>query len=247
MVSISIMAHESRREFIPYIHEKLGYECPVAWDRYQDRRETGRRAWQLHDPEASHHLVLQDDVLLPRDLPQTLEQLVKIIPDQPISLFANDKKPWDKFIDKCRRRSFEVRWLVMPRLNWGPAILLPVKHIAPMLDWMARHVFLPNYDMAIAYYYLAARGLPVWYTMPSLVDHRTDGESLVWTLQSQKGRQARYFLGEGVSGAVLNWQGEVVCELTPMSKYLRYLMVVNESWRLRRDGNQVIQLKQSQP
>ena len=234
-VSISIMAHESRKEYIPYIHEKLGYECPVAWERGLGRRDTGARAWVLHDPKATHHLVLQDDVLLSTGLPGVLGKLVEAVPDQPISLFAHDRKAWNKLIDQCARRCMVVRWLVLQRLNWGPAVMLPVKDIEPMIAWTERNVFLPNYDMAIAYYYLSARGVPIWYCMPSLVDHRCEGESLVWDKKNQKGRRARYFVGEQQSGMMLDWRGENVYEIEPMEKYLRNLMLINESCRLKAD------------
>lgn len=248
MVSISIMAHEARREFIPYIQDKLGYECPVAWERGLGRRDTGRRAWELHDPAASHHLVLQDDVILSRNLPATLEKLVAVIKDQPISLFTNNKKPYDDLVEQCRDWCFQVRWLLLKRLNWGPAVLLPTRHIANLLAWTERNVFMPNYDAAIGYYYML-RGLPVWYTAPSLVDHRTDGDSLVWSVKSQQGRSAKWFIGEDMDGSQLDWQGgEVVCEPTSMRKYLQQHMAINEAWRLRQlNAQESMRIIQEQP
>src|SRR5574340_301503 len=162
------MAHPKRAAFIPYIFSRLGQEVPVAWDTKDDRWDTGRRAWELHDPAATHHLVLQDDVIICKDLLRTLPYLVDAAPNRPISLFARNKAKWNPLIKLCEKNK-AVRWLVMPRLNWGPAILLPVPDIKPMLKWIDKNCYMPNYDVRIALFYLI-QNQPIWYTMPSLVD-----------------------------------------------------------------------------
>ena len=236
-VSVSIMAHPSRKKYIGYLFAKLGRVVPVAWDRGLGRWDTGRRAWELHDPEASHHLVLQDDVLLSRDLLAALPVVVAGAPLQPISLFACNKRPWNPLIDKCRQEAEKVRWLILQRLNWGPAILLPQEDIAPMLAWVEGNCHMPNYDVRIAYWYLTW-GRPIWYTMPSLVDHRTEGHSLVWPLPNQNGRQARWFIGKEACGTDLNWKSRAIQEALPLEDYLRLTETLNEKCR-RAKGRQV--------
>jgi len=230
-ISVSIMAHPSRAAFIPPLFAALGQEVPVAWDQIGNRWDTGRRAWELHDPAASHHLVLQDDVILSRDLLRALPRVIAAAPDRPISLFVRNKKRWNHLVAQCRRDGRRGgRWLVLQRLNWGPAVLLPVADIAPMLAWVEAHCHMPNYDVRIAYWYLT-QGRPVWYTMPSLVDHRIDGESLVWTLHSQVNRYARWFIGEDRCGAALDWRGQTVTEPTPLETYLAKTAAINEKYR----------------
>jgi hypothetical protein len=229
-ISVSVMAHPSRAAFIPYIFEKLGREVPVAWDRISNRWDTGRRAWQLHDPEASHHLVLQDDVILSRDLPRALPKVIAGVQDQPISLFARNKKHWNPLIQQCLMNRRRVRWMILQRLNWGPAVLLPVADIAPMLAWVDEHCHMPNYDVRIGYWYLT-QGRPVWYTMPSLVDHRIEGDSLVWNLRSQAGRYAKFFIGEEQCGADLNWKGQALVESISLATYLDKTAAINDKYR----------------
>lgn len=230
-ISVSIMAHPSRKDFIPCIFDKLGREVPVAWDRINNRWDTGRRAWELHDPAASHHLVLQDDVLLSKDLLTALPKVVAAIPDQPISLFVRHKRRWNPLVLKCQRRP-RVRWLILQRLNWGPAVLLPVQDIAPMLAWVEANCHMPNYDVRIGYWYLT-QNRPVYYTMPSLVDHRIEGDSLVWNLKSQEGRHAAHFIGQDVCGADLDWRGLAVREEIPLPDYLRATAEINEKYRMK--------------
>jgi hypothetical protein len=229
-ISVSIMAHPSRKAFIPYIFEKLGQEVSVAWDQISNRWDTGKRAWQLHDPAASHHLVLLDDVILSRNLLAVLPKVIAGAPGQPISLFARNKKHWNPLIEQCLQDRRRVRWLVLQRLNWGPAVLLPTADIAPMLAWVDEHCHMPNYDVRIGYWYLTQRR-PVWYTMPSLVDHRIEGDSLVWNLKSQANRYARFFIGEDNSGAHLTWHGKALVEPSSLESYLIKTAAINEKYR----------------
>lgn len=232
-VSVSIMAHPSRAHFIPSIFAALGQEVPVAWDEISNRWDTGKRAWLQHDPAATHHLVLQDDVILSKNLLAALPKVVAAVPDRAISLFIRNKRRWNPLVFKCQRRERKVRWLVLCRLNWGPAVMLPTKDIAPMLAWVDENCYMPNYDVRIGYYYLAVKNRPVWYTMPSLVDHRTEGDSLVWNLRSQAGRFAPYFIGIDQSGADLDWRiREMIREQVPMADYLAATAAVNEKYRM---------------
>lgn len=236
-VSISIMAHERRKQFIPYIFDRLGGKCPVAWDRRNNRWDTGRRAWELHDPGATHHLVLQDDVILSKDLPAAVQKVATARPAGPVSLFARNKTAWNELIKHCARHRQTVRWLVLNFINWGPALLLPVRDIAPMLAWVEEnHCQMPNYDVRIGWYYLH-RGLPCYYTMPSLVDHRTEGDSLAYpAMRTQAARFARFFIGEENSGADLAWNGQEVVESRPRERYLQWIDQVNRRWEKKNKG-----------
>src|SRR5690606_20533277 len=59
-LSVSIMAHPARAGFVSELAARLD-DAPVAWDTDGVRWHTGRRAWELHDPTADWHLVVQDD------------------------------------------------------------------------------------------------------------------------------------------------------------------------------------------
>jgi len=54
---------------------------------------------------------------------------------------------------------------------WGVGILIPSSHIEPMLEFVDDRT--EPYDTRIGIFYQRNR-LPVYYTMPSLVDHDDD-------------------------------------------------------------------------
>lgn len=66
-VSFAIMAHPSRighvEAMLARLVEQGAVNVPVAVDN--DRRgawETAKRAWNMYNPKATHHVVLQDDI-----------------------------------------------------------------------------------------------------------------------------------------------------------------------------------------
>jgi hypothetical protein len=227
-ISISIMAHPKRKHMIEHICHRLGYEPPISWESGGGRWETGKSAWMMHDKNATHHLVLQDDSLPCLDLPQTVERVVEIVPDKPISLFARSKKYYNNFIELARRK--KASFMVLGRLNWGVAVLLPTKDIVPMIDYADRECRLPNYDMRIALYYLSL-GILTYYTMPSLVGHRTNGGSLVWKTfeKQQHNRYARYFIGSAKSGLTIKWNDKTVVENKSVEGYYKRLKASSDA------------------
>ena len=76
-LSVSVMAHPSRSHWVHELRERVGIEyANVAWDRGLGIWDTCSRAWEMHDPAATHHLVLQDDALPCRDLLAGLEAAI---------------------------------------------------------------------------------------------------------------------------------------------------------------------------
>jgi len=244
MLSVSIMAHPKRKELIPYLHEKVGYKCAVAWDDDNTIWNTSKKAWLQYDKKATHHLVLQDDALLCEDFIPGVAHLINIVPDKPISLFAmkrksyimNGKKITDikYYIRECKEKN--MRWLVLNKLNWGVSVLLPTKFIRPMISYVDKHCYFPQDDFRIAYYFLH-KGIPIWHPIPSLVDHRTEGGSLVSPLymgrDSQKGRCAEYFIGENVSALSVNWNIGCIAERELIDDYYAYMVSFNSKHKNR--------------
>lgn len=72
-LSIAIMMHPSRREFLPYLEERLG-PVPVAMDRGLGVWDTCKRAWEC--ATGDWHLVVQDDALICRDFRQRIRPLI---------------------------------------------------------------------------------------------------------------------------------------------------------------------------
>lgn len=213
-LSAAIMAHPQRADMVQLLAERLDDEAPVVWDEIQSRWDTGRRAMLAYDPRATHHVVLQDDILIPRNLLAGLKRMLHYVPsDVPICGYVGRLRPQqDRVRDLvAKARAVNASFLTMRQLHWGPLIVVPVKHI----DAMIAHcdpLNIPNYDMRISRYW-EDHDYRVWYTWPSVVDH-ADGPSLVpgriTTRHATSSRIAHEFCGEEVSVLDLPWDGPVI-------------------------------------
>ena len=203
MTSFTVMAHPVRRVFAESLRLQLG--ARIVYDEQQSRWDTGRRAWLLHDAEASHHAVIQDDAVLSKHFRVSLEQAISRVPDSPIVLYAGNVAPW--------RRQFETvpantSFLVGQRIIWGVGIVIPTHMISSVITYgdeltpTQLRTLKGNYDLRLSKYFEASR-LAVYYTWPALVDHR-GLPSLVPGRNG--GRHAYNFAGD----RQLDWSGPVV-------------------------------------
>lgn len=216
-LSAVIMAHPKRRERVEATLVKLDRKIPVVWDECNDRWDTGRRAMLAHDPECTHHLVLQDDLLIPRDLLAGIERALTFIPpDAPLVGYIGKVRPdRDKVLElvgqaNARKASF----VTMSKIHWGPLIVVPTSAIPAMIELCDGLTGITNYDLRLSRYW-EEMGCRAYYTWPSLVDH-DDGPSLVHgrtgvdRRKSNPSRIAHRFCGEEVSVLDLDWSGPVL-------------------------------------
>lgn len=207
-LSCQVMAHPSRAFHVEQLLAGLDREVPVTWDRHNDRHDTGTRAMTGYDPNATHHLVVQDDAIPCRDLLAGVERMLAHVPPAtPVSLYTGRVRPFARAVDAAAAEHDRepVSFLVMPELNWGVAVVLPVELIGPLFDWYP-HGRVPGYDARMGQWFLR-QGIDVWYSWPSLVDHRHDVESLVG---HGAGRQAHTFVGEDRSALDVDWTARVL-------------------------------------
>src|SRR5690554_28716 len=85
-LSVSIMAHRQRQAEAEELQGWLGGDTRIAWDPQpktspdpRQRWVTGRLAWEMHDPTADWHMVIQDDAIPAQDLVAGLENALKIL------------------------------------------------------------------------------------------------------------------------------------------------------------------------
>lgn len=215
-LSVAIMAHPSRRAWVEEILERTGLgEDRVAWDTDGIRWHTGRRAWELIDPDASHGVVLQDDVLPCLDLIPGMEKALEYVPPRTsVSLFygapreipSAAERRWAPDRVRTAQRAIEERasWVVLPSLTWGPAFVVPTDVIPSMLEWCDTRTY-PEYDKRVGRYVVDILHWPCWHPWPSPVEHRGT-ESLC-----DHGHCYAYqFLGADVSALEVDWSGPVI-------------------------------------
>ena len=203
-VSVAVMAHRKRAPWAEALAEQL--QCDVVWDRRNNVWDTASRAWQAHDPGATHHLVVQDDALLCSNLLEALPAIAEARPTSLISLMVSDPK--FKPADLRRYQAAMVageRWVPVWKGLPGVALMLPVRDIPSMLAFGHRDGSRHD-DVKIMSFY-RSRKLPAWFTVPSLVQHRDQSEnpSLVSPDKGWRPRTSGSWAGPDFDATSVDW------------------------------------------
>lgn len=208
-MSLQVMADHRRDDLVEDLVRRLGVgEERVTWDRQEDRWDTGRRAMEAYDPEATWHCVIQDDALPCRDFIAGMQLALDHVPAQSIvQPYVGTRRPLQGYVsDAVERAEAEgASWIVMRALMWGVAIIVPTWCIPAMLPWCDRRAY-PNYDKKVGQFFYSKLLWPTFYTHPSLVDHR-EVPSIVG---HGPGRVAHQFIGEDRSALDVDWTGGIV-------------------------------------
>jgi hypothetical protein len=177
-LSIAIMAHPKRAEYIPYLKSKLG-DVPVSMDDGWGLIENCRRAWLLHDPTADYHVVIQDDCIVCDDFYARAVSYLEKANGLPVSFFYSQSK----FFNKFKKERVETGAIIKKAIYGGLAICLPVKLIKPMLEFYDKQK-IPFDDHRIGLFCMANK-LNIYNPFPCLIDHRQGHMSVFIGLKSQ--------------------------------------------------------------
>lgn len=210
MISVAVMAHRSRETLVLDLVNSIDADVTVAWDQKNNEWHTGRRALEAYNRDARWHVVLQDDAVVCRDLIGGLERALGHGPpaNAMVSLYFGRAKPYNGRVARVARRAEEegCSWITLPQLHWGVGLVIPTALLDDVLRTGDRtHVL--EYDRRLS---TVARklGMPVWYTWPSLVDHR-DEPSLL-RHDGPEHRRAHRFEGADWSALTEWWEGQVL-------------------------------------
>lgn len=176
------MAHPSRRSAAEALLAELQQypfaAASIVWDERNEEWDTGTRALRAGVGRGDWHVVVQDDAILS---PYFFSNLVGAINTCPggktlISLYTGTARPFGERVKAAVDKAYHASWLRHYLLFWGVGVLIPSDHIEPMLEFVAGRE--EQYDTRIGIFY-QQNMLPVYYTMPSLVDHDDDFASLL--------------------------------------------------------------------
>lgn len=179
-LSASIMAHPDRAPLVEELLAMLDRPVPVHWDPEGKPSGNGdriwrvaRAGWELFDPEADWHLLLQDDAVPSADLLAGLERALEYVPeDAVVSPYFGQggaQGPrWARIGEQAER--VRASWVLSERLMGGVAICLPSKLVPELIERADKMAGVPD-DMRVAGW-AKRRHAEVWYPWPSLVDHR---------------------------------------------------------------------------
>jgi hypothetical protein len=182
-LSISIMAHPSRDQWVEEIRKQVG-GCPVAFDAGCGIISNCATAWLLrndstYNGESDYHCVLQDDAVPCRNFRKRAEKLLASFSAPTAVSFYMGKRG---NLGKEQAAALRQGHCFGP-LRWGVAVCLPVAWITPMLRSYKRQT--SRQDDNRIRRWLTSQHQQVYYPVPSLVNHR-EGPSLVGDPGSQR-------------------------------------------------------------
>lgn len=126
------------------------------------------------DPDATHILVLQDDIEVCKDFLATVEKAVELRPNNHITFFTNRNDDLTKALNEGKRWVRIKRWLM------AQAYVVPVSMVEPFINF-ADNYLTPEVkfdDDRWCIYHLYTRTY-VWATAPTLVQHLAWGETTI--------------------------------------------------------------------
>ena len=205
-LSCTVMAHPSRAGWAQELASQLG--CDIVWDERSSVWDTARRAWLAYDPDATHHIVIQDDAVLSKDFRAAARNAAHYAGNRPVSFYLGGVRPRLSHSTKqlAAARSAGRSWVDMRGPQWAVAVMLPTADIEPMVDYGNRHPHLTDDDAIMEMFYHRQRRR-CWYTVPSLVDHRADDNPTLIADRKLPDvpRQALWFIGADRSGLDVDW------------------------------------------
>ena len=206
-VSFTVMAHPKREQWAVGLARQL--DCNITWDEKNDRHDTGLRAIKAYDSSADYHCVVQDDAILAEGFADALPLILQYPePGCPVGLYYGAKDSTNSLHAQAISYALDNggRWLVRKGPVWGPAIVYPTDNISPLIDYFEDSI-VENYDRRVMSFY-QSQGILCWYSVPSLVDHRQEGNQSL--CGHDRGiRQARVFCGPQ-NALEVDWSGPVV-------------------------------------
>ncbi len=206
-LSVAIMAIPERMDNVAKMLTKLdskgGRRIPTVVDRHHDGIwQNARRAWLDYEPRATHHLVLQDDLLLCDELLDGVEQALCHVPlGDFVSLFSQSKRAKDIY------DTGKTSWIKAKDFG-GVALVLPTEAIDKAIRWSDR-CLKPDLDKddVRLFMWMQRADRWCWITSPSLVEHIGTGNSTRKGVSRTKIiRDSRgTFIGENECATCIDW------------------------------------------
>lgn len=183
-ISITVMAHPKRKREAMALHKKLIQQpfskVRIVWDEINNEWHTGERSMRSGVAADGWHVVIQDDAILTPDFYFNIERVIAAVPVKTVvSLYTGKVRPLADRVAEAANKAPEGSFLQHYMMMWGVGILIPADHIEPMLEYINEPKYNDTaYDVRIGLFYQRNR-LPIYYTIPSLVDHDDDIGSLI--------------------------------------------------------------------
>lgn len=212
-ISVTVMAVPAREPQAEYLKSILSYMPfsdisvtydPVADGTHESEWNNGANALRAGLGKGDYHVIIQDDALLTPHFYENIEGAINNVPVKTlISLYTGKARPFPQRVTEAVNKCVSETWLRYMLLMWGVGIVIPTDHIEPLLDFVAD--WNEPYDTRIGIFYQRNR-LPVFYTVPSLVDHDDDLGTAIPGHGTKPGARVAHRLATGL----INWNDRVI-------------------------------------
>lgn len=200
-VSITIMGCPERLSHIRWMKERLPADTQLSLDlKHKGVWPNARKSWLLFDKSCSHHLVIQDDVLLCKDFYETICYLTELLPDNILGLYHNQS------VDDEAGRNNNIHWLQTNVVSTAQGLIFPSRLIPDFIHFADTHVE-PSYkhdDSRIGLWQKYGNGPKSFFTIPTLLEHLEPSGSLLHN--NNRKRVSGWWVGETNSGLAVDWK-----------------------------------------
>lgn len=213
-ISITVMAVPARKLQAEYLKSILSLypfsDVSVTYDQaaagtHESEWLNGRASLLAGIGKGDYHVVIQDDAILTPNFYENIEGAIMNCPGGKalISLYTGKARPFPIRIKEAVDKAYHATWLQFYLLIWGVGIIIPTDHIEPMLEFVDDRT--EPYDTRIGIFYQRNR-LPVYYTMPCLVDHDDNLGTAIPGHGTKPGARIAHRLATGI----IQWNKEVI-------------------------------------
>lgn len=178
-LSTVVMHHPSRDGGIRRLLDRLAPLAPrlVVDPRPDGPRSplrTAKRAWRAVAEGATHHLVLQDDIEVCEDFADHLLSAVRARPNDVIALYVNADSPSNSYAVR-HAAAIGAPWAALVPGEFVPtlALVVPARTAVDLADFLDTLPDELRDDDAFVDLFCRLNDLPVFATVPNLVEHGT--------------------------------------------------------------------------
>jgi hypothetical protein len=213
-ISVTVMAVPSRKPQAEALRAALSSypfcDVSVTYDQaeggtHESEWLNGKASLLAGIGKGDYHVVIQDDAILTPNFYENIEGAIKNCPGGKalISLYTGKARPFPKRITEAVKKAYFATWLRHYLLIWGVGIIIPTSHIEHLIEFVDDRT--EPYDTRIGIFYQRNR-LPVYYTMPCLVDHDDSLGTAIPGHGTKPGARVAHRLATGL----IEWNNQVI-------------------------------------
>lgn len=213
-LSVAVMTHPSRADRLQKLMEDIrsmshpDFDYDVVVDiNSLGIWETAKKAWKAYAPDATHHMVLQDDIILSQDFFTVSKKLIgyvsKFDPTASLSFCDN----LEREMQAAKRNG--LHWVVTTKCRHAQCLVQPTNQINHWIDWCEWYIR-PEYyhDDGRLEIYLFKHNRRIWHAVPSLVEHDDHGSvqsGMGLRFNEENAYKSFEFIGEGETPDMNAW------------------------------------------